>query len=48
LYDLEKDPDELKNFYEDPAYKSIADMMSAQLKQKMNQFKEPKIDFISV
>ena len=48
LYDLEKDPDELKNFYEDPAYKSIADKMSAQLKQKMNQFKEPKIDFISV
>ena len=41
LYDLEKDPDELINFYNDAAYKSIKDKMQKELLAQLIQYKEP-------
>lgn len=41
LFDLEKDPDELINFYMDPEYKKIADRMSKELYNQMEKYKEP-------
>jgi len=33
LYDLEKDPEELQNVYDDPAYASVVTEMKAELKR---------------
>lgn len=41
LFDLEKDPFELKNFYNDPAYKSIAKEMQDALLEQMKTYDEP-------
>ncbi|TYA71720.1 sulfatase family protein [Seonamhaeicola marinus] len=41
LFDLEKDPFELNNFYNDPAYKTIATKMQAELLKQMKEFEEP-------
>lgn len=41
LFDLKKDPDELVNFYNDPAYKEIAGMMEQELYAQMKKYKEP-------
>lgn len=41
LFDLEKDPDELINFYNDPTYASIAKMMQTELFKQLNKYDEP-------
>ncbi len=41
LFDLEKDPNELINFYNDKNYKEIAEKMQKELFVMMNKFKEP-------
>jgi len=41
LFDLEKDPDELVNFYNNPAYKKIADSMTKELYNQMEKYNEP-------
>lgn len=41
LFDLEKDPDELVNFYNNPAYKKIADSMTKELYAQMELYNEP-------
>lgn len=41
LIDLEKDPDELINFYEDPAYAKIAKDMQKVLFQQLEKYDEP-------
>ena len=41
LFDLQKDPDELINFYHDAAYASIAKMMQAELFKQMKMYDEP-------
>lgn len=41
LFDLKKDPDELINFYNDAAYKSIKDKMQKELIAQLKEYKEP-------
>ncbi|WP_452229127.1 MULTISPECIES: sulfatase family protein [unclassified Lacinutrix] len=41
LFDLEKDPDELINFYYDKAYSEIAKMMQTELFKQLNKYDEP-------
>lgn len=41
LFDLEKDPDELINFYKDPAYAGIAKMMQDELFKQLKKYDEP-------
>ena len=41
LFDLEKDPDELINFYNDKAYIGVAKMMQTELFRQLNKFDEP-------
>lgn len=41
LFDLEKDPDELINFYYDEAYATIAKELQTELFKQMNEFDEP-------
>lgn len=40
LYDLEKDPREMKNLYGNPSYKTVAEMMKNQLQKAQNQYKD--------
>jgi uncharacterized sulfatase len=41
LFDLEKDPDELINFYNDKVYADIANMMQTELFKQLNKYDEP-------
>ena len=41
LFDLEKDPDELINFYNDNAYADIANMMQTELFKQLKKYDEP-------
>ena len=41
LFDLQKDPDELINFYYDKEYAAIAKMMQAELFKQMKMYNEP-------
>jgi arylsulfatase A-like enzyme len=41
LFDLEKDPDELTNFYNHKDYKDIAKRMSSELYVQMDEYNEP-------
>jgi arylsulfatase A-like enzyme len=41
LYDLERDPHELRNAIEDPSYRSAAADMQARLYEMMNRFEDP-------
>ena len=46
LFDLQKDPDELKSVYDDPKYKEVVSDLKAEVKRlrkhyKVDQFKEP-------
>jgi arylsulfatase A-like enzyme len=43
LFDLEKDPDELTNFYEDPLYREIAVRLKEKLVTLMKQYNEPAL-----
>ncbi len=43
LFDLEKDPDELINFYNDPEYKPIAEKFQAELIRQMELYGEPAL-----
>ncbi|WP_077402885.1 sulfatase [Cellulophaga omnivescoria] len=44
LFDLEKDPDELINFYNNKAYKTIRDKMQKELLSQLIKYKEPGLD----
>lgn len=44
LFDLVKDPDELINFYKDPAYKEIAKRLQKELFIQMEKYKEPGLE----
>ena len=44
LFDLQKDPDELINFYNDPAYATIAKKMQAELFSQIKKYKEPGLE----
>ena len=44
LIDLEKDPDELTNFYAEPEYEAIASRLTAELKSLLTQTKDPALD----
>ncbi len=41
LFDLKREPDELTNFYADPAYRKIATRFRTRLVELMKQFDEP-------
>ncbi len=41
LFDLEKDPDEMINFYNDPDYKEIAEKFTKELYKQMKMYNEP-------
>lgn len=41
LFDLKKDPDELINYYKDPAYSSVLIQMKGRLVDLMKEYKEP-------
>ncbi len=41
LFDLEKDPDEMINFYNDPDYKEIAEKFTTELFRQMEMYGEP-------
>ncbi|NDV61494.1 sulfatase [Puniceicoccales bacterium CK1056] len=43
LFDLEKDPDELINFYRNPDYKEIGERLKNSLVTQMKAFKEPAL-----
>jgi len=43
LFDLEKDPDELVNFYGRNEYKEIGLRLETELLQQMRKFKEPAL-----
>ncbi|MFI3285115.1 MAG: sulfatase-like hydrolase/transferase [Rikenellaceae bacterium] len=43
LIDRVADPDELKNFYSDPAYKEIAEKLQTELVRQMQLYKDPAI-----
>ena len=40
LYDLQKDPNELNNVYDNPAYADIVEQLKAELKRLRNEFKD--------
>lgn len=40
LYDLQKDPDEMKNIYADPAYKQVREDLRVRLKEIRSKYKE--------
>ncbi|VGO17423.1 Arylsulfatase [Pontiella desulfatans] len=44
LIDLEKDPDELVNFYTDPAYADTAKRLQDELFKQMKKFEEPGLE----
>lgn len=44
LYDLEKDPDELINYYPDPAYQPVARQFMTELRAQMKRFNEPALE----
>ncbi|MFR9582286.1 MAG: sulfatase-like hydrolase/transferase [Rikenellaceae bacterium] len=44
LFDLEKDPSELVNYYSDPAYKEVAERLQKELIRQMKQYNEPALD----
>lgn len=46
LFDLEKDPQELKNVYHDPAYKRIVAKMKAMLKKEIKNFEDKEAEEI--
>jgi len=41
LFDLKEDPDELTNFYNDPAYKKIGEALMTELYKQMAAYNEP-------
>jgi hypothetical protein len=44
LFDLQKDPDELINFYTHPEYRQVAEKMQAELVAQMNTYGEPALE----
>jgi uncharacterized sulfatase len=44
LFDLEKDPHEMKSVYDDPNYKQIQDDLKAELKRLQEEYKETNPD----
>lgn len=44
LFDLQKDPDELTNFYNNPEYKPVAEKMQSELMAQMKRYSEPALE----
>jgi len=44
LFDMEKDPDELTNYYSNPEYKEIASQFQHELIEDMKKYKDPSLD----
>ncbi|UZO82224.1 sulfatase [Aquimarina sp. ERC-38] len=44
LFDLQKDPDEVINFYEDPEYKEVAKRMQEELFNQLKKYDEPGLN----
>ena len=45
LYDLEKDPNEVNNVYQDPEYKDVRDMMMKELENARVRYEVPESSF---
>ena len=43
LYDLRKDPDQLNNVIDDPAYKSVKEHLAKRLTELLTQTKDPRV-----
>ena len=43
LFDLKKDPTEMKNLYDDPKYKQLAENLKVQLRQLQEKYNDPDI-----
>jgi arylsulfatase A-like enzyme len=41
LYDLQEDPTEMKNVYDDPAYAKVRKQMHKKLEQMQKMYKDP-------
>lgn len=41
LFDVQRDPDELINFFDDPEYASVVERLMAELKDQMERFEDP-------
>lgn len=48
LFDLEKDPDELINFYTDPAYKTVRERLHCELVKKCELIKGPEYNKVGL
>ena len=48
LIDLEVDPNETKNFYNDPAYADVQKKLHAELKRLRKQYQVPETDLPSL
>ncbi|WP_372806486.1 sulfatase [Pontiella sp.] len=48
LFDLEKDPDELVNFYARPEYRAVAKKMQAELIAQMQRYEEPALEKVNL
>ncbi len=48
LFDLEKDPDELINFYNDPEYAPIAERFQSELVAQMKRYGEPALENVNL
>lgn len=48
LFDLQKDPDEMVNFYNNPEYKPVVDRMQAELVTQMKRYGEPALEKVNL
>ena len=48
LFDLEKDPDEITNFYDNPEYKEVAEKFQAELIEQMKRYNEPALHAVNL
>ena len=44
LFDLDRDPDELRSVYDDPAYADVVDMLTTRLQELRVQYDAPVTD----
>ncbi|MFI3289690.1 MAG: sulfatase-like hydrolase/transferase [Rikenellaceae bacterium] len=44
LFDMERDPSELINYYNDPEYKSVVERLQPELLSQMDKYQDPSID----
>jgi hypothetical protein len=46
LYDLQRDPQELRNVYDDPAYRALRDSLQAELRRAQQQYGDRPQDYL--